>query len=76
MLPVRPGGGRIPPGPNGPWFAWLHVKLANVFPLLAGSEHPVELSVLSGVSPELVEAVKGVVARLITSLSGLSANET
>ncbi len=71
MLLFLPGGGRIPFTPNGPRVA--QVKLEKVAPakvqLLASS-------VADGVNPLFRVAKKGVVARLITSLSGLRPNDT
>src|ERR1700757_3241888 len=70
-----PGGKLIPTAPKGPWFA-VQVKDANVFAALTGSEQPVEFNVADGVSPALVVAVNGVVARETTSKSGFTPNET
>src|SRR6266436_1916595 len=76
VFPLRPGGARIPPGPNGPWFSCVQLKEANALPLLTGSENPVEFKVLRGGRPPFVVAVNGVVARLTTSLSGFRPKET
>src|SRR5580704_5766937 len=72
VFPPRPGGGRIPPAVNGP--ACAQVKLAKLVP---GVKEQRDLSkVLTGVLPPSSVAVNGVVARLITSLSGFRAKET
>src|SRR5579863_308031 len=76
VFPFRPGGGKIPVGPNGPWFACTHEKAPKVLPALFGSEHCVEFNVLYGVRPLSSVAVNGVVAKLTTSLSGFRPKET
>src|SRR5579864_2675790 len=71
ILPLLPGGGKIPAVPKGP--ALAQVKLEIVWParvqLLASR-------VALGDKPWFVVAKKGVVARLIKSLSGFNWKET
>src|ERR1700674_2717832 len=71
---VRPGGSTIPPAPNGPELSpQVGAVPLNVQPTPFAV---VPFNVLNGVRYPLVVAVKGVVARLITSLSGFRPNDT
>src|ERR1700691_1651146 len=71
---VRPGGSTIPPAANGPE---LSPQVGAVPLNVQHIPFPgVPLKGLSGVSYPLVVVLKGVVERLITSLSGFRPNDT